>query len=129
MKTLHEETIPARAGWSRILKRGEVLRLVDLVVDDTCGFHDTIGGGCSSALNRKRYDKPNDPSCRQNFLGELAKDGAMDMGPSISRPGDYIDLRAEMDVLAVVSNCPQINNPVNDFNPTAVRAIVHQPGA
>jgi urea carboxylase-associated protein 1 len=193
------EIIPARAGWSRELTRGQVLRLVDLqgrqavdflcynahdpedryaaadtmkingnifirkdtvlysvncnpmftVVDDTCGFHDTIGGCCSSALNRKRYGKPDDPSCRQNFLGELARygmgprdmaanvnffmyvpvaaDGAMDMGPSISKPGDYVDLRAEMDVLAVISNCPQMNNPVNDFNPTPVRAIIYQP--
>ena len=53
----------------------------------------------------------------------------MDMGPSISKPGDYLDLRAEMDVLAVVSNCPQMNNPVNDYNPTPVRAIVYQPEA
>lgn len=121
------------------------------VIDDTCGSHDTIGGCCSSALNRKRYGRPQDPNCRQNFLDQLARygmgprdmaanlnffmyvpvaaDGAMDMGPSISKPGDYIDLRAEMDVLAVVSNCPQMNNPVNDYNPTPVRAIVYQPGA
>ena len=193
------EQIAARAGWSRQLSRGQVLRLVDLegrqavdflcysaadpqdryaaadtmkingnifigkgtviysvncnpmftVTDDTCGFHDTIGGCCSSALNRKRYGRPEDPSCRQNFLGELlrygmgprdmvanlnffmyvpvAANGAMGMGPGISKPGDYVDLRAEMDVLAVVSNCPQVNNPVNDFNPTPVRAIVYQP--
>jgi urea carboxylase-associated protein 1 len=193
------EVIPARAGWSRELTRGQVLRLVDLegrqavdflcystadpedryaaadtmkingnifvgkgtviysvncnpmftVVEDTCGFHDTIGGCCSSALNRRRYGKPDDPNCRENFLRELrryglgardmaanlnffmyvpvAADGAMDMGPSISKPGDYDDLRAEMDVLAVVSNCPPMNNAVNDFNPTPVRAIVYQP--
>ena len=198
MNVIHDEVIAARAGWSRELKSGEVLRLVDLegrqavdflcynardyedryaaadtmkingnifirkgsviysvncnamltVVDDTCGFHDTIGGCCSSALNRKRYGKPDDPSCRQNFLGELAKygmgprdmvanlnffmyvpvgkDGAMDMGPSISKPGDYVDLRAEMDVLAVISNCPQTRNPCNGFNPTPVRIIVRE---
>ena len=199
MKTFHEETIPARAGWSRVLKRGEVLRLVDLegrqavdflcynahdhedryaaadtmkingnifirkdstlysvncnamftVIEDSCGFHDTIGGCCSSALNRKRYGKAGDPNCRQNFLDQLARygmgprdlaanlnffmyvpvgaDGAMDMGPSRSKPGDYVDLRAEMDVLAVISNCPQMNNPVNDYNPTPVRTVVYQP--
>jgi hypothetical protein len=193
------ERIAARAGWSRQLSRGQVLRLVDLqgrqavdflcysaadpqdryaaadtmkingnifigkgtviysvncnpmftVSEDTCGFHDTLGGCCSSALNRKRYGRPEDPSCRQNFLDQLqrygmgprdmvanlnffmyvpvAADGAMGMGPGISKPGDYVDLRAEMDVLAVVSNCPQVNNPVNDFNPTPVRAIVYQP--
>ena len=119
------------------------------VIEDTCGFHDTIGGCCSAALNRKRYGKPDDPNCRDNFLRELARygmgprdmaanlnffmyvpvgrDGAMDMGPGRSQPGDYLDLRADMDVLAVVSNCPQINNPVNDYNPTPVRAIVYAP--
>jgi urea carboxylase-associated protein 1 len=91
---------------------------------------------------------PTIPNCRQNFLRELARygmgardmvanlnffmyvpvgaDGAMDMGPSISKPGDYVELRAEMDVLAVISNCPQMNNPVNDFNPTPVRALVYR---
>ena len=182
MKTISDEIIPARAGWSRELKRGQVLRLIDLegkqavdflcynardhedryaaadtmkingnifirkgtviysvncnpmftVVDDTCGFHDTIGGCCSSALNRKRYGMgPRDMVANLNFFMyvPVAADGAMDMGPSISKPGDYIDLRAEMDVLAVVSNCPQVNNPVNDYNPTPVRAIVYQPEA
>jgi len=113
------------------IRKGSVLYSVNCspmftVVEDTCGSHDTIGGCCSSALNRRRYGKPEDPSCRQNFLGQLArygmgprdlvanlnffmyvpvgKDGAMDMGPSLSKPGDYVDLRAEMDVLAVISN-------------------------
>jgi uncharacterized protein YcgI (DUF1989 family) len=102
-------------------------------------------------LNRRRYGKPDDPNCRQNFLDQLdalrhgaARHGGEPEllharagrrrrlhghGPSISKPGDYVDLRAEMDVLAVVSNCPQINNPVNDYNPTPVRAIVYQPEA
>ena len=196
---ISNEVIAARAGWSRTLSRGQVLRLVDLegkqavdflcynaadgedryaaadtmkinanifigkgtvlysvncnplftVIEDTCGFHDTIGGCCSSALNRKRYGRPEDPNCRANFLRELARhgmgprdmvanlnffmyvpvgaNGAMAMGPSISKPGDYVDLRAEMDVLAVISNCPQINNPVNDYKPTPVRTIVYQP--
>jgi uncharacterized protein YcgI (DUF1989 family) len=56
----------------------------------------------------------------------VGADGAMDMGPSISKPGDYVELRAEMDVLAVISNCPQMNNSVNDFNPTPVRALVYR---
>jgi urea carboxylase-associated protein 1 len=136
------------------IRKGTVLYSVNCnpmftVLEDTCGFHDTIGGCCSSALNGKRYGRPEDPSCRQNFLGELrrygmgprdlvanlnffmyvpvAADGSMGMGPGISKPGDYVELRAEMDVLAVLSNCPQRNNPVNDFNPTPVRAIVYQP--
>jgi uncharacterized protein len=193
------EVVAARGSWSRVLSRGQVLRLVDLegrqavdflcynardyedryaaadtmkingsifigkgsvlysvncsplftLIEDTCGFHDTIGGCCSSALNRKRYGKPEDPNCRDNFLRELARygmgprdmaanlnffmyvpvgqDGAMDMGPGRSQPGDFVDLRADSDVLAVISNCPQMNNPVNDFNPSPVRAIIYQP--
>ncbi len=119
------------------------------IVADTCGHHDTIGGCCSAELNRFRYGKENETGCRENFLGELAKydmgpndmaanvnffmyvpvgpDGDMDMGPSISKPGDYVDLRAETDTLAVISNCPQINNPVNDYNPTPVRVVVWRP--
>lgn len=119
------------------------------IVEDSCGFHDTIGGCCSAKLNKFRYDVDNQPGCRENFLSEMEKygmgkrdmaanvnffmyvpvgeDGDMDMGPSISKPGDFVDLHAESDVLAIISNCPQINNPVNDFNPTPVQVTVWQP--
>lgn len=119
------------------------------IVEDSCGFHDTIGGCCSAKLNKFRYDADNQPGCRENFLSEMGKygmgkrdmaanvnffmyvpvgeDGDMDMGPSISKPGDFVDLYAESDVLAIISNCPQINNPVNDFNPTPVQVTVWQP--
>ena len=53
--------------------------------------------------------------------------GGMDMGPSLSKPGGHVDLRAEMDVLAIISNCPQINNPVNDYNPSPIRVVVWAP--
>ncbi len=136
------------------LSTGTVLYSVGLtplftIVADTCGKHDTIGGCCSAALNTHRYKVGYQPNCRDNFLRELAKyglgpkdmaanvnffmyvpvgeNGEMDMGPSISKPGDYVDLRAEHDVLAVISNCPQINNPVNDYNPTPIRVVVWQP--
>jgi urea carboxylase-associated protein 1 len=116
------------------------------ITADTCGKHDTIGGCCSDELNALRYGAAPGPSCRANFLAELARhgmgprdmaaninffmyvpvgaDGVMDVGPSLSKPGDYVDLRAETDVLAVISNCPQINNPVNDYNPTPIRVVV-----
>ena len=104
------------------------------IVEDSCGRHDTIGGCCSNAINAFRYGAAPGPNCRDNFLHELAKHGMgaadivaninffmyvpvaetgeMDMGPSISKPGDHVDLLAETDTLAVISNCPQINNPV-----------------
>jgi urea carboxylase-associated protein 1 len=136
------------------LGTGTVLYSVGLtplftIVADTCGKHDTIGGCCSAALNTFRYGVGYQPNCRDNFLRELAKygmgpnhlaanvnffmyvpvgaDGDMDMGPGISKPGDYVELRAESDVLAVISNCPQINNPVNDYHPTPIRVVVTRP--
>ena len=57
----------------------------------------------------------------------VGENGELDMGPSISKPGDFVDLRAETDVLVVISNCPQINNPVNDYNPTPIRVLVYTP--
>jgi uncharacterized protein len=136
------------------LSTGTVLYSIGLtplftIIRDTCGKHDTIGGCCSAALNTFRYKVPYQPNCRDNFLRELKKygmgpkdlvanvnffmyvpvgeDGTMDMGPSISKPGDYVDLRAETDVLAIISNCPQVNNPVNDYNPTPIKVSVYLP--
>ncbi|MGI9556935.1 MAG: DUF1989 domain-containing protein [Solirubrobacterales bacterium] len=120
------------------------------IIDDTCGQHDTIAGCCSDAINRTRYDAPGQQNCRQNFLDEFAKwgmderdmvanlnffcnvpvgpDGAMDFQDPTSVPGDYIDLRADRDVLAVISNCPQINNPAAGFNPSPLQVTIWEPG-
>ena len=117
------------------------------VVDDSCGFHDTIGGCCSRESNRVRYGVAEGPNCRDNLLRALgrhglgkkdivaninffmrvpiAADGGLAIADGVSKPGDYIDLRAEMDVLAVLSNCPQIHNPANAFNPTPIRVTVY----
>ena len=74
---------------------------------------------------RKRCDHPQHlPTGKSHFTSAVK--GSLGKG-SRSKPGDYVDLRAEMDVLALISNCPQMNNPVNDYNPTPVRAIVYQP--
>ena len=119
------------------------------VVADTCGKHDTIGGCCSDAINRTRYDAPGQRNCRENFLREFANhgmderdmvanlnffayvpigvDGEMDFQPPLSKPGDYVDLRAETDVLTIISNCPQINNPAAGFNPTPIQVTIWVP--
>src|SRR5215470_15109699 len=119
------------------------------IVEDTCGRHDTIGGCCSAESNLVRYGVKGTPSCRQNFLRALAPfglgrrdvvanlnffmnvpvapDGTMGIVEGLSKPSDHVDLRAEMDVLAVVSNCPQTRNPCNGFNPTPIRLIVTDP--
>jgi uncharacterized protein YcgI (DUF1989 family) len=54
-------------------------------------------------------------------------DGALGIVDGISAPGKYVDLLAEMDTLIVISNCPQMNNPCNGFNPTPVRVIITEP--
>jgi len=119
------------------------------IVEDTCGRHDTIGGCCSAESNELRYGVKDTPSCRANFLRALTpfglgkkdvvanlnffmnvpveSDGTMGIVDGLSKPGDHVDLRAEMDVLAVVSNCPQTRNPCNGFNPTPIRLIVTDP--
>ncbi len=111
-------------------------------------YHDTIGGACSCESNTLRYGHHTKAqhACVENFLVANAiqgrgkrdmvsnvnwfmnvpveADGALGIVDGISAPGLYVDLRAEMDVVVVVSNCPQINNPCNGFNPTPVRMIV-----
>lgn len=121
------------------------------VVADSCGRHDTIFGCCSFAIDEVRYGRTNPECCQRNFERELAKhgvgpehiaanvnffmyvpvapDGAAGIAEALSKPGDYVDLRAEMDLLAVLSNCPEEMNPATgDRGPTPVRAIVWSPG-
>jgi urea carboxylase-associated protein 1 len=191
---------PAGEPWLHTVKRGQVLRIVDLegnqavdtifynaadtaesysvtdtlqkqgslylgagsvlvsnrgramlsIVADTCGRHDTIGGACAAESNIVRYSpqKKFMHSCRDNYLIALAHadngmgkrdlvpnvnffmnvpvtpDGGLTFADGLSGPGKYVELRAEMDVLVLVSNCPQLNNPCNAYNPTPVRFVV-----
>jgi uncharacterized protein len=116
------------------------------IVEDTYGSHDTIGGACSAPSNLMLYGVKHCPGCRENFLAALARHGMdrRDIVPNVnffmrvpversggtaiargdSLPGSHVLLRAEMDVLAVISNCPQINNPCNDYNPTPIQVVV-----
>lgn len=118
------------------------------IIDDTCGGHDTIFGCCSFALDEVRYGQTNPRCCQQNFEEELAhhglgprdvvpnvnffmrvpvaSDGQVAIVDGISKPGDYVDLRADMDVLAVLSNCPEALNPATGVRPTPIQAIVYQ---
>lgn len=194
----HDEILPPRAPWSRVLRRGQTLRLIDLegsqavdalfyraedpserysaqdtlraqnnaylglgsklisnegavmltITADSCGRHDSSAGCCSCESNSVRFghETRHMRSCRENFLIALSRrglgkrdvvsnvnffmnvpiepDGALAIVDGVSKPGDYVDLRAEMDVLCVFSNCPQVNNPCNGFNPTPVRVLI-----
>jgi urea carboxylase-associated protein 1 len=121
------------------------------VVGDTCGRHDTVGGACSMESNSVRYglQKKHLHACVENYLLELSQyemnkrdlvsninfymnvpvsaDGTLEIVDGISESGKYVDLRAEMDVMVLISNCPQINNPCNAYNPTPIRLIVWDP--
>lgn len=120
------------------------------IVADTCGRHDTLGGACAAESNTVRYavQKKFMHSCRDNYLLALARAdigmGKRDLVPNVnffmnvpvteqggltfedgvSAPGKYVELQAEMDVLVLVSNCPQLNNPCNAYNPTPVRFVI-----
>jgi urea carboxylase-associated protein 1 len=109
------------------------------------GCHDTIGGCCSSEVNYLRYGIKGTPSCRANFVAALAEhdlgprdipanvnffmyvpvsaDGSTEIEEGKSEPGDFVDVRADKDVLVAISNCPQLYNPCNGWNPTPVRLI------
>ena len=119
------------------------------VVADTCGEHDTLGSGCSAEGNTIRYtdktrymhscrdtfvckflDTPGmskrDQTCNLNFFTKVLLDpaGHLEFADGISAAGKYVDLLAEMDVVILVSNCAQLNNPCNDYNPTPVEMII-----
>ena len=202
MSEIHRQTVPPRAPWSRVLKAGQVLTIVDLdgnqavdflaydaldtsraysaqatlqeqasiflttgsvlrdneseplltVITDDVGRHDTLGGACSCESNTLRYGHHtwNQHACAENFLRELSRygmgkrdhvpnvnwfmnvpvdpDGALGIVDGISAPGLSLSLRAEKDTLVLVSNCPQINNPCNGFNPSRAEMVVSAGG-
>jgi uncharacterized protein len=124
------------------------------IVADTCGRHDTLGGACASESNMVRYaiEKRFMHACRQSFLKgaiewsnktgrEFGKKdltaninffmnvpvtpaGKLTFEDGVSDAGKYVELRAEMNTLIVISNCPQLNNPCNAYNPTPVRVFI-----
>jgi len=193
---LFDEIVPARQPWGRVLRKGQILRLVNLegqqavdflcydadnpadryssmntikvqgnlyvclgtilyadsgnalftVVADTFGRHDTIYGCCSRANNRLRYGVETTESCYDNFTAILKQfqldqryivsnvnffmsvhidhSGKAGIDAGALEPGHYVDLRAERDVLAVLSNCPQMHNACNGYNPKPIRVTV-----
>ena len=195
---LYDRVVAAEAPWSRVVKCGQTLRIIDLegqqavdalfynahdfaerysaqdtlraqrsaylsvgaklisnegrtmarIVADTCGNHDTSAGCCSCESNAVRFGEATkyQHACRENFIAELGRHGMskrdivsnvnffmnvpIDQSGNftvldgISKPGGYVDLVAEMDVLCVLSNCPQVNNPCNGFNPKPIRVLL-----
>jgi len=195
---LFDEIVPPRRPWGRVIRKGQILRLVNLegqqavdflcydadspadryssmntikvqgniyvgigtvlyadsgnalftVVADTFGRHDTIYGCCSRANNQLRYGVQTTETCYDNFTAILAQFdldqryivsnvnffmsvpiddvGKAGIDAGSPQPGHYVELRAERDVLAVLSNCPQMHNACNGYNPTPIRVIVRR---
>jgi urea carboxylase-associated protein 1 len=197
---IHAYDIPAEQPWSRVIKKGQALRIIDSegqqavdallynaddtaerysaqdtlrvqgsayivlgtrlisnmgrtmarITADTCGRHDTSAGCCSCESNAVRFGEETryQHACRENFILELSKHGLtkrdivsnlnffmeVPIEPSgdftvldgLSAPGNRVDVTADMDVLFVISNCPQVNNPCNGFNPTSIRVEVRE---
>jgi hypothetical protein len=146
-----QDTVSAQGNL--FLRTGTVLRSNEgrpmmTIAASAVEYHDTIGGACSCESNTLRYGHhtKSQHACVENFLEAnltegrgkrdivaninffmnvpVEPDGSLGIVDGISAPGLTVDLRAEMDVVVVVSNCPQINNPCNGFNPTPVRMIV-----
>lgn len=132
---------------TRLMSTGGTVLLT--IVADTCGRHDTLGGACANESNMVRYalDKRHMHACRSSFLkavtewGEMDKrditsninffmnvpvtpEGKLTFEDGISEPGKYVEMRAETDVVALISNCPQLNNPCNAYNPTPVQVLI-----
>ena len=199
----YDAIVPAGESWVHEIRRGEILRIVDLegnqaadtlfynahdltdrysaqdtiraqaniylttgtrlltskghalltIVADTCGRHDTLGGACATESNMVRYglETRHMHACRQSFVKAaigwghgfekrdithninffmnvpVTPEGGLTFADGVSAPGKYVELRAEMDALAVISNCPQLNNPCNAYNPTPIRVLVWEP--
>jgi uncharacterized protein len=120
------------------------------IVADTCGRHDTLGGACANESNMVRYaiEKRHMHACRSSFLKAVLEwdhgmtkrdianninffmnvpvtpEGKLTFEDGISEAGRYVEMRAETDVLALISNCPQLNNPCNAYNPTPVEVLI-----
>jgi len=195
---IYVHSVPAEAPWSRRLRRGQTLRIVDsegqqavdallynaddpserysaqdtlrtqgsayvqlgtklisnrdrvmaTITADTCGQHDTSAGCCSCESNAVRFGEATkyQHACRENFILELSRyglskrdivanlnffmnvpidpKGNFTVVDGISAPGSHVEITAEMDLIFVISNCPQVNNPCNGFNPTPVQVLI-----
>ncbi|VAW99241.1 Urea carboxylase-related aminomethyltransferase [hydrothermal vent metagenome] len=121
------------------------------IVADTCGRHDTLGGACATESNTVRYalEKKCMHACRDSWMLAVAEneqfqmskrdithninffmnvpitpEGGLTFEDGISAPGKYVELQAKMDVIVLISNCPQLNNPCNGYNPTPVELLI-----
>ncbi|MCG8315561.1 MAG: urea carboxylase-associated family protein [Pseudomonadales bacterium] len=143
-----QENVYLTAGSKLLSQEGN--ELLEIVAD-TCGRHDTLGGACATESNTVRYalDKKCMHACRDSWMLAVAEnpefgiskrdiahninffmnvpiteEGGLTFADGISAPGKYVELKASMDVLVLISNCPQLNNPCNAYNPTPIEVLI-----
>lgn len=142
-----QENVYLSTGSTLVTESGK--ELVKIIAD-TCGRHDTLGGACSAQSNTVRYAHDTLPmhNCRDTFMLQLAKhdrsfskrdlapnvnffmnvpltcDGGLTFADGVSAPGYYVEMQAVHRTLVLISNCPQLNNPCNDYNPTPIQLLV-----
>ncbi|MGH1470638.1 MAG: urea amidolyase associated protein UAAP2 [Cellvibrionaceae bacterium] len=149
MDTVREQgNVYLTAGTKLLSNHGNTLLTITA---DTCGRHDTLGGACATESNTVRYalEKRCMHACRDSWMLAIAEneelgltkrdithninffmnvpvtqDGGLTFEDGISAPGKYVEMRAEMDVIALISNCPQLNNPCNGYNPTPIGIFI-----
>lgn len=144
---MEQSSVYLTTGTKLLSTEGNVLLTI---ISDTCGRHDTLGGACSRESNTMRYahDKLSMHACRDTFLLQLQKwgvanakrnitcninffmnvpltpEGGLKFEDGVSGSGRYVELKANMDVVILISNCPQLNNPCNAYNPTAAEIVI-----
>jgi urea carboxylase-associated protein 1 len=126
-------------------------RVLAEIVADTVGRHDTLGGACATESNTVRYalEKRTMHACRDSWLLAVAEherfgltkrdithninffmnvpvtpEGGLTFADGLSGPGEYVEMRAAMNVIVLISNCPQLNNPCNAYNPTPLEVLI-----
>lgn len=124
------------------------------ITADLVGRHDTLGGACATESNTVRYalEKRTMHACRDSWLLAVAEhaelgltkrdithninffmnvpvtpEGGLTFADGVSGAGKYVEMRAAMDVIALISNCPQLNNPCNGYNPTPIEVLIWDP--
>ncbi|HVK24422.1 MAG TPA: urea amidolyase associated protein UAAP2 [Actinokineospora sp.] len=145
MDTIREQGAVYLTTGSKLLSAN--LDVLATITEDLCGRHDTVGGACSQESNVIRYGAHtrHQHACRQTFLRygaevgigpaqlghninffmnvPLTADGGLSFADGVSAPGKHVQVRAERDIIALISNCPQLNNPCNGWNPTPIQLL------
>jgi urea carboxylase-associated protein 1 len=145
MDTVREQGAAYLTTGSRLLSQH--LDPLATITADLCGRHDTLGGACAQESNVVRYGTHtrHQHACRETFLRigarygigarqlghninffmnvPLTSGGGLTFEDGVSAPGKYVEIRAERDVLVLISNCPQLNNPCNGWDPTPIRLL------